>query len=413
MDNKATQSEIQKTPKLRFSGFSDDWEEKKLGNLTRIYDGTHQTPHYVKEGIPFYSVEHLTANDFSNTKFVTKDVFEKENQKVRLEKNDILMTRIGDIGTARLINWDVKASFYVSLALIKQSEKIHSLFLTKYISSSNFKKELWKRTIHVAFPKKINLGEIGECKLFNPSILEQQKIAEFLESTDEWIENLRKQREFFESFKKGMMQKIFAQEIRFKDDKGNQFPKWEEKKLGEVAIFRRGSFPQPYGLRKWYDDKNGFPFVQVFDVDENFKLKNNTKRRITNEAKKLSVFVEKGTIVLTIQGSIGRIALTQYDACVDRTLLIFKSFNKPVDKVFFMHIVFLLFEIEKKKAPGGTIKTITKEALSSFKLFIPSLQEQQKIAEFLTSIDKVIESKQQQIDLAESWKKGLMQRMFV
>ncbi len=140
---------------------------------------------------------------------------------------------------------------------------------------------------------------------------------------------------------------------------------------------------------------DGFPFVQVFDVGENFKLKSNTKRKISDEAKKLSVLVEKGSIVLTIQGSIGRIALTQYEACVDRTLLIFKSFKKPVDKLFFMHIVHSLFEIEKEKAPGGTIKTITKEALSSFKLLIPVLLEQQKIANFLSSLDNLINSKQQ------------------
>lgn len=187
---------------------------------------------------------------------------------------------------------------------------------------------------------------------------------------------------------------------------------WGEKKLGDIANFRRGSFPQPYGLRKWYDDKNGFPFVQVYDVDNNSKLKEVTKRKISKEAKELSVFAKEGTIVLTIQGSIGRIALTQYDACIDRTLLIFESFNIPIDKYFFMQIVFLLFEIEKTKAPGGTIKTITKEALSSFKLSVPSLLEQQKIAGFLGSVDEWIENLKSQKDNFESYKKGMMQKIF-
>ena len=156
-------------PKLRFLEFKDEWEEKKLSDLTQIYDGTHQTPEYVKEGIPFYSVEHLTSNNFSKTKFITEAVYRKENQKVKMENNDILMTRIGDVGTARLINWDVNASFYVSLALLKQSSKINSSYLSKYINSSNFQHELWRRTIHVAFPKKINLGEIGLSILFLPT----------------------------------------------------------------------------------------------------------------------------------------------------------------------------------------------------------------------------------------------------
>ena len=187
-----------------------EWEEKRLGDLVRIYDGTHQTPNYVKEGVPFYSVEHLTANDFSNTKFIAENVFEKENKRISLERDDILMTRIGDIGTARLIDWDVKASFYVSLALIKKSKKIRSNFVSQYINFSNFQKELWRRTIHVAFPKKINLGEISECKLVVPSLPEQQKIAEFLTSLDNLIKSKQQQITQAESWKKGLMQGLFV-----------------------------------------------------------------------------------------------------------------------------------------------------------------------------------------------------------
>ncbi|MFM6250287.1 MAG: restriction endonuclease subunit S, partial [Dolichospermum sp.] len=118
---------------------------------------------YQESGIPFYSVEHVTSNNFKDTKFIAKEVFEKENKRVKLEKGDILMTRIGDIGTPKYIDWDVEASFYVSLALLKQSKKINSLFLAHYIKTNLFQNELHQRTIHVAFPKKINLGEIGYC----------------------------------------------------------------------------------------------------------------------------------------------------------------------------------------------------------------------------------------------------------
>jgi type I restriction enzyme S subunit len=209
------------------------------------------------------------------------------------------------------------------------------------------------------------------------------------------------------------MQQLFSQQLRFKDDDGNAFPDWKEKRLGDIATFRRGSFPQPYGLPKWYDDENGMPFVQVYDVDDNFKLKPSTKQRISELAKPKSVFVKKGSIVLTIQGSIGRIAIIQYDAYVDRTLLIFKSFKNNIDKLYFAYAVYLLFEYEKERAVGGTIKTITKEKLSDFTINLPSFKEQQKIASFLSSIDKNIELVNQQIDQTKTWKKGLLQKMFV
>lgn len=186
------------------------WEEKRLGDLAKIYDGTHQTPNYVDNGVPFYSVEHITRDNFKDTKLVSEDVFEKENQRVKLEKGDILMTRIGDIGTSKYISWEVRASFYVSLALIKQSPLFNSRFMNQFIQSIFFQKELHKRTIHVAFPKKINLGEIGNCFVKLPSPPEQQKIADFLSTIDRQINLVSQQLERMQTFKKGLLQQMFV-----------------------------------------------------------------------------------------------------------------------------------------------------------------------------------------------------------
>lgn len=200
---------------LRFKddegGDYPDWEEKRLGDVAKIYDGTHTTPKYTKTGIPFYSVEHLTRKDFTNTKFISEEVFEKENKRVKLEKGDILMTRIGDIGTSVYLGWEVRASFYVSLALIKQSpDHFNSSFMHQFIESDGFQRELYKRTIHVAFPKKINLGEIGNCSIELPCLKEQQKIANFLTAIDEKITQTTQQLEQSQTFKKGLLQQMFV-----------------------------------------------------------------------------------------------------------------------------------------------------------------------------------------------------------
>lgn len=196
--------------------FSGEWKLSPLNKLTKIYDGTHSTPSYVENGIPFYSVEHLTSNDFTRTKFISESVFEQENKRVKLEKNDILMTRIGDIGTCKVLNWDVKASFYVSLALVKKSEKFNSDFLSFYMNSQEFQAELWKRTIHVAFPKKINLGEIGNCLVRLPSVEEQLKISEILLLADQEIEALQKKLDRLKQEKKALMQQLLTGKKRVK-----------------------------------------------------------------------------------------------------------------------------------------------------------------------------------------------------
>lgn len=201
-------------PTLRFKADDGsefpDWEEKALGDFARIYDGTHQTPKYVDEGVPFYSVEHVTANQFEKTKYISEEVYAKECKRVTLKKGDILLTRIGSVGDVRLIDWDVRASFYVSLALVKYNDEIVGQYLASFMQSPNFQSELWKRMIHVAFPKKINLGEIGHCLVSVPSRDEQAKIANFLSAIDQKIDLANSELEKAKEWKKGLLQQMFV-----------------------------------------------------------------------------------------------------------------------------------------------------------------------------------------------------------
>ena len=188
---------------------------------------------------------------------------------------------------------------------------------------------------------------------------------------------------------------------------------WEQRKLGEYANYRRGSFPQPYGKKEWYGGHSAMPFVQVVDVDDNLKLVNNTKQKISKLAQPKSVFVPAGKVIVTLQGSIGRVAVTQYPAYADRTIMIFENYKFPTYEYFWAYVIKQKFEIEKLKAPGGTIKTITKEALSNFKVFMPVYEEQKKVGDFFQQLDSLIALHQRKLDHLELMKKGLLQQMFV
>ena len=166
---------------------------------------------------------------------------------------------------------------------------------------------------------------------------------------------------------------------------------WEQRKLSECTTFRRGSFPQPYGKVEWYDGNESMPFVQVADVGNDMKLVNETKQRISKVAQPMSVFIPKKSVIVTLQGTIGRVAITQYDAYLDRTVLYFDSYKNPINKNFWAYIIKNKFLEEAKSAPGGTIKTITKEVLSNFDLRIPiEVEEQNKIGECFNQIDNLI-----------------------
>ncbi|RBQ01762.1 restriction endonuclease subunit S, partial [Pedobacter miscanthi] len=212
---------------------------------------------------------------------------------------------------------------------------------------------------------------------------------------------------------KNLVIKLLSSEITFKDKNGKDYPKWEIEKLGNIATFRRGSFPQPYGLPKWYDQAEGFPFIQVFDVGENMRLKNKTKNKISQLATEQSVFAKKGTLILTIQGSIGRVAKTDFDAYIDRTLLIFQSFQRDINIDFFKYAIFLLFEVEKEKAPGGIIKTITKEVLTQFTVPVPSYDEQTKIAEVFTLMESKLEVEKKILSSYKYQKQHILSNLFI
>lgn len=179
------------------------------------------------------------------------------------------------------------------------------------------------------------------------------------------------------------------------DEKPFEIPdNWEWVRLGEITSYRRGSFPQPYTDITSYGGENSMPFVQVADVDENFyRLKNKTKKTISQKAMPFSVFVPIGTVVVTLQGSIGKVAITQYDSYVDRTLAIFNQIYGQINKMFFSIVLKNKFENEALHARGATIKTITKEEFQSFILPLPPLPEQQrivaKIEELFAEIDKL------------------------
>lgn len=203
------------TGKRRLPGFSGVWYETTIGEHCSVFDGTHQTPQYTISGIPFYSVENVTANDFHNTKFVAIEEHKRLTAKFRIEKGDILMTRIGSIGKCKYVDWDVNASFYVSLALIKCKDTINAQFLSFYSESDFFKKEIEIRSLLTAIPQKINLGPISEIRLRIPCDTDEQcAIASVLDDMEKEIETLECKLEKYRQVKQGMMQQLLTGKIR-------------------------------------------------------------------------------------------------------------------------------------------------------------------------------------------------------
>ena len=247
-----------------------------------------------------------------------------------------------------------------------------------------------------------------------PSLPEQQKIAEFLTAVDEKIGKLKRKKELLEAYKKGAMQKLFSQEIRFKDDQGNPYPDWEEKRLGEV--FRR------------VNTKNKIQNDNVMTISGQHGLINQVEyfnKSVSSKDTSHYTFLKRGQFAYNKSyskgypmGAIKR--LSRYASGVVSPLYICFELSSKGNDEFFEHFFetgLLNKWIQRIAQEGarnhGLLNVSISEFFSDLPIPTPSLPEQQKIAEFLTGIDDKITAVANRIDKAAEFKQGLLQKMFV
>jgi type I restriction enzyme S subunit len=205
--------EGQTVPTLRFKEFEDsgEWEVKLLNEISpAVFDGTHQTPTYTENGIPFFSVENIISG--SKNKYISREDYLLATSKNKPEKGDIIITRIGNIGTSKVIDWDYEFSIYVTLAIIKKSPVFDSYYLHSYFQTSRYQKEILSKSLLNAVPCKINMEELRKTKILLPpdkNKSEQQKIASCLSALDDLIHAQTQKIEALQLHKKGLLQGLF------------------------------------------------------------------------------------------------------------------------------------------------------------------------------------------------------------
>jgi type I restriction enzyme S subunit len=409
MSKSAQQSKIHNIPKLRFPGFKGVWEEKRLGGFGDVVGGgTPDTtrPEYWNGDINWFTPTEIKQKYTQNSLRKISDKGLKDSSAKLLPVGTLLFTSRATVGDISIST--VECSTNQGFQSIITNRDTSNEFLYYWIIKN--RNEFIRRANGSTF-LEISGKEMRKMRSFFPILHEQQKIATFLGSVDLWIENLRMQKEVYESYKKGMMQKIFSQEIRFKDDEGKAFPKWEEKRLGEVGRFRSG---QGFGNVE-QGGENGTPFYKVSDMNSigNEKLMITANHYVTNEQVsrlKYKIIKDKSIIFAKVGAAIFLERKRMANSfLIDNNMMAFT----PKGNIEFMRYVFERIRLSRF-AQVGALPSYNASDLSIIKTRIPvSEDEQQKIAGILTSIDKVIESKQQQITQAEQWKKGLMQELFV
>jgi len=418
-------TEKQLVPALRFKEFDGDIEETLFGNhysfhttnsLSRDklhYDkGEVRNIHYGDIHTKFQTHFYLT-NEY--VPFVNEDVdLSKIKEDSYCKVGDLVIADASedyaDIGKSiELIdinNVKLLAGLHTFLAR-PSSDKIALGYISCLLKSWKLRKQI----MTIAQGTKVlslSTGRVSNLKLNLPSLPEQQKIASFLSAVDEKIQQLTKKKALLEQYKKGAMQQLFSGQLRFKDKHGNNYPDWEEKRLGEVLIHKstkNKALQVPLVLsvsnKKGFISQNEqFDGYEVASKDlSNYKIVN--RDDIAYNPSRINV------------GSIAR--LINFEKGIVSPMYVVFSLKDGLDKIFFENLynIHRFKHLIKVGCSGSVRDSLNFDDLCDFEFKFPSIKEQQKIATYLSSIDTKIGALNNQITQTQTFKKGLLQQMFV
>ena len=419
-----------KKPQLRFPEFEGEWGENNLERIStkNISYGIVQTGKMIAGGIQCVRVIDLT-----NGEIIKKDLITTSNKisnsykKTILEKNELMIALRGKIGLTQVVKDElVGCNLTRGIARVAPNKKlINATFLSIFLNCSKTQKVFDKRKNGSAL-KEIPIGELKKFPIKYPTLSEQTKIANFLTAVDKRINLLQKKKAELEQYKKGVMQKLFSQEIRFKPSK---IEIEELKKNGKIKLMENGEWKIDNGCavifnsqlstfiyEDWEEKKLGEVCKkESSNISANSLSENNGNYKIygaTGYLQNVDFYREEEPYISIVKdgAGVGRTLLCEEKSSVLGTLDIIKPKNENNLEFLYSLINQIRFD---KYITGSTIPHIYFKDYSKEKVNIPVPKEQQKIANFLSSIDKSINNLQLTIDNSQLFKKGLLQKMFV
>lgn len=398
------------TPQLRFPGFEGEWENKKLGEISvGVMYGMNAAAISFDGENKYLRITDIDENTrkFTPNPLTSPDC--KIERKYKLKEGDIVFTRTGaSVGKSYLYDKNDGNLFFAGFLIKFTITNENPYFIFTETLRDTYNQWVQLMSMRSGQPG-INAEEYKTLSFFLPSLPEQTRIASFLTSVDEKLTQLKKKKDLLEQYKKGVMQKIFSQEIRFKQDDGSDFPEWEEKKLGEIAEKIGDGL---HGTPK-YSENTGYYFINGNNlVNGKIVISGNTKEITFKEFSANDKGLTQNTLLISINGTIGNIA--KY--CGENVML-GKSvgyFIFSQDCTFFYHLL-QSASIQNHffaELTGTTIQNLSLKTLREAEISTPCLAEQTKIANFLSAIDEKISHCSNQIEKMKLWKKGLLQKMF-
>ena len=401
-------------PKLRFKADDGsqfpDWEEKTFNDVADYKKGPFGSALKKEIFVPksndtvkVYEQQNAISKDWKLERyFVTNEYFQSKMKSFAVSGGDIIVSCAGTIGEMYELPHDAEEGI-INQALMRV--RIKKSVINSMIFRCVFDKMISTEGVKISNGSALkNIPPFADMKkqsVFVPSLPEQQKIADFLSTIDTVIEKQKETVSAWEERKKGMMQKLFSQEVRFKADDGSNFPDWEEKKLGDIADVIMGQSPDG-------DSVNLNDGLYLIQGKADLLGSNIVPERLTNKPTKIC---EPLDLVMTVRAPVGYVVRIEFKACIGRGVCAIRA--KKIDSNYLLHYMTFKESEWKKIEQGSTFTAVNSDDVKTFKVSVPCLKEQQKIADCLSSLDEVIEKQKATLTAWEELKKGLLQQMFV
>ena len=398
-------------PALRFPEFQgmNGWEEKKLEEIGNfIGGGTPNTAiqEYWDGGIPWYTPTEIKNGDLkSSNRTITEKGLKNSSAKL-LPQGAILITTRATIGDVAISKKECTTNQGFQSLVVNDSES--NLFWFYWII--RHKEELIKRASGSTF-KEISKNEIINITSYSPKKQEQQKIAACLSSLDELIEATAQKVEALKEHKKGLMQRLFPAEgknvpdLRFPEFQGMNG--WEKKQVKDFGEVITGNTPSKKEEKYWNGD-----FVWITAQDFKGKYINDSILKLTKFGKNKARVIPKNSVLVTCIASIGLNAINKVECSTNQQINAICC-NQEYNYEYMYYLVTYNTKNLKQLAGQTAVPIITKKSFEEFEVYaIENYDEQQKIADCLSSLDELIEATSRKVEILKEHKKGLMQQLF-
>ncbi|MGL5692887.1 MAG: restriction endonuclease subunit S [Peptostreptococcaceae bacterium] len=403
-------------PKLRFKGFSGDWESKKLGKLgefkktysfSRSVEGEGNYKHI------HYGDIHMNYKGIINKdKLIPSIDIPNDDKYEFIQERDIIFADasedrkdLGKVAVVRNIEGNVLSGLHTFC--FRPKEDLNSEFFLNHSLSKEYLKFMYTRG-NGAKVLGISKSNLSEYNFLSPSKEEQEKIASFFSLIDDKISLQGKKLEMLKDYKKGMMQKIFNRELRFKDDDGRDYPEWKVTTVENIADLEKGFTPDTKSEKNWIGN---IPWLSIADMKQG-KYITDVSKHISGDALGKKKLVPKGTLIMSFKLTLGRLAIINRPMITNEAICHFywKDNNIKTEYMYYYLSTSNIASFGCRAAKGITLNN---DSLNSIVVKLPSIEEQNKIADILMKTDDKLKREQEKLDSLNGYKRGLLQQMFV